>query len=430
MSDAGVGSRAGSTFGHYRLLRLLGAGGFGEVYEAEDTVLHRHVALKLIAAPFSQDPVFRERLFREAQHAARLYEPHVVPIHGCAEIDGQLYIDMRLIQGTDLLNLLTRCGPLEPRRAVAIVRQVASALDAAHANRVIHRDVKPENILVDPNDFACLVDFGLANAADEARLTEMGTTIGTFAYMAPERLTDGEVDHRADVYALACVLFECLTGGAPYPSTGHRALISAHLTAPIPRPSQQRPGIPAAFDEVIAGGMAKEPASRYDSAGDLALAAYEALGVDEHGDAFLTTAAAPTAKAQAAIFVSKSAVNDREAVALRRWLSGVRPGLADEMFIDLRPDDRAGGRPGAADVAVGAKGVRQPDGDLFAVAGVARLPGMPTTGSQRNGVGQTHHRRPPGRHRRTRSPDIGAAALRLAGRRPARGRRRRNPGAR
>ncbi len=340
MSDAGAQSRAGSTFGHYRLLRLLGAGGFGEVYEAEDTVLHRHVALKLIAAPFSQDPVFRERLFREAQHAARLYDPHVVPIHGCAEIDGQLYIDMRLIQGTDLLNLLTRCGPLEPRRAVAIVRQVASALDAAHANRVIHRDVKPENILVDPNDFACLVDFGLANAADEARLTEMGTTIGTFAYMAPERLTDGEVDHRADVYALACVLFECLTGAAPYPSTGHRALISAHLTAPIPRPSQQRPGIPAAFDEVIAGGMAKEPAGRYNSAGDLALAACEALGmVDQHhADAILNTPAAPAAKAQAAIFVSKSPVNDREAVALRRWLSGVRPGLADEMFIDLRPE--------------------------------------------------------------------------------------------
>jgi serine/threonine protein kinase len=150
-------SRAGSRFGHYQLRRLLGSGGFGEVYEAEDTEMHRIVALKLIAAPYSQNPVFRERLFREARNAGRLHEPHVVPIHHCGEVDGQLYIDMRLVEGTDLDTVLARSGPLDPARAVAIVRQIASALDAAHAEKMIHRDVKPANILLTEDDFACLV---------------------------------------------------------------------------------------------------------------------------------------------------------------------------------------------------------------------------------------------------------------------------------
>ncbi|OBH03805.1 hypothetical protein A5696_06825 [Mycobacterium sp. E2699] len=287
MSDAAdttMGSRAGSMFGHYRLHRLLGPGGFGEVYEAEDTVLHRLVALKLIAARYSHDPVFRERLFREAQHAARLHDPHVVPIHGCGEIDGQLYIDMRLIKGINLQALLAREGPLDPPRAVAIVRQIASALDAAHADQVTHRDVKPGNILVNRDDFACLVDFGLANAAGEAKLTSTGTTIGTFAYMAPERFGNAEVTARSDIYALACVLYECLTGSQPYAPGDLPALITAHLTAPIPRPSQCRPDIPAAFDEVIARGMAKDPTQRYASAGELALAAQHALGNPDRDD--------------------------------------------------------------------------------------------------------------------------------------------------
>jgi len=289
-ADTAMGSRAGSMFGHYRLLRLLGPGGFGEVYEAEDTLLHRHVALKLIAARYSHDPVFRERLFREAQHAARLHDPHVVPIHGCGEIDGQLYIDMRLIKGINLQALLAREGPLDPPRAVAIVRQIASALDAAHADRVTHRDVKPGNILVNRDDFACLVDFGLANAAGEAKLTSTGTTIGTFAYMAPERFGNAEVTARSDIYALACVLYECLTGSQPFAPGDLPALITAHLTAPIPRPSRCRPDIPAAFDEVITRGMAKDPTHRYASAGNLALAAQHALGApDRDADTVLVS---------------------------------------------------------------------------------------------------------------------------------------------
>jgi serine/threonine protein kinase, bacterial len=281
------GARAGSRFGPYLLKRLLGSGGFGEVYEAEDTAMHRVVALKLLSSSYSHNPAFRERLFREARTAGRLHDPHVVPIHSCGEIDGQLYIDMRLIDGADLQGVLDREGAMDPARAVAIVRQIASALDAAHAEQVIHRDVKPANILLGGNDFACLVDFGLANAATDTKLTSEGTTIGSFAYLAPERLTKGQVTPAADVYALACVLYECLTGTHPFPGRDEiPSLVAAHLTAPIPLPSRQRAGIAAGFDEVIARGMAKNPGERYASAGELAAAAQRALKTGMPGPAW------------------------------------------------------------------------------------------------------------------------------------------------
>ena len=194
----------------------------GEVYEAEDTVKDRIVALKLLPEAVSHDPVFRKRLQREAHSAGRLQEPHVVPIHDYGEIDGVLYVDMRMIDGTDLRKVLKRYGPMTPARAVAIVRQIASALDAAHESGIMHRDVKPENILITRDDFAYLVDFGIANAATDEKLTELGTAVGTYAYMAPERFTNDEVTYRADVYALACVLHECLTGSQPYPARQRR----------------------------------------------------------------------------------------------------------------------------------------------------------------------------------------------------------------
>ena len=224
----------------------------------------------------SNDPVFRSRMKREARTAGRLQEPHVVPIHDFGEIDGQLYVDMRLIDGKDLATMLSRYGPLAPPRAVAIVRQIGSALDAAHAAGVLHRDVKPENILVNGDDFAYLVDFGIASATADEKLTQIGTTVGTVKYMAPERFSDSEVTHRADIYALACVLYECLTGSPPY--TGDQiSVMGAHLHQAVPKPSAARPGIPVAFDGVIARGMAKDPADRYATCGDLSAAAYGAL---------------------------------------------------------------------------------------------------------------------------------------------------------
>ncbi|MCV7009211.1 serine/threonine-protein kinase PknD [Mycobacterium gordonae] len=280
------GPRAGSLVGPYRLMRLLGRGGMGEVYEAEDTRKHRVVALKLISEQFSADPVFRERMQREADAAGRLTEPHVVPIHDYGEIDGQLYLDMRLIDGISLRRMLTAYGPLTPARAVAIVRQVAAALDAAHASGVTHRDVKPENIIIGIDDFAYLVDFGIARAATDPGLTHTGMALGTYNYMAPERFAGDRVDFRADIYSLACVLAECLTGSPPYPGSSIERVIGAHLMEPAPRPSQLRPGlVPPGLDQVIATGMAKNPEERFRSAGELAAAAHAALTTAEQNQA-------------------------------------------------------------------------------------------------------------------------------------------------
>uniref|UniRef100_UPI00114F8951 serine/threonine-protein kinase PknD n=1 Tax=Mycobacterium avium TaxID=1764 RepID=UPI00114F8951 len=304
------GSRAGSFFGPYRLMRLLGRGGMGEVYEAEDTRKHRVVALKLISEQFSANSVFRERMQREADAAGRLTEPHAVPIHDYGEIDGQLYLDMRLIDGVSLRSMLTAHGPLPPARAVAIMRQVAAALDAAHASGVTHRDVKPENILITGDDFAYLVDFGIARAAADPGLTHTGMAVGTYNYMAPERFTGDEVTYRADIYSLACVLAECLTGSPPYRADSIERVVGAHLTEPAPRPSQLRPGkVPVALDQVVARGMAKNPEERYRSAGELATAAHDALtaaeqdqaaAIVQHGEkATLPTDAADTGLASA-----------------------------------------------------------------------------------------------------------------------------------
>ena len=278
-------SRVGTDFGRYRLRRLIGRGGMGEVYEAEDTEKDRVVALKLLPEGVSHDPVFRKRLQREAHSAGRLQEPHVVPIHDYGEIDGVLFVDMRMINGADLRKILKSHGPMTPARAVAIVRQIASALDAAHESGIMHRDVKPENILITGDDFAYLVDFGIANAASDEKLTELGTAVGTYAYMAPERFTSDEVTYQADVYALTCVLHECLTGSQPYPGDSVSVVITAHLMQPVPAPSQTRPGIPPAFDRVIARGMAKKPADRFASAGELATAATAALSVRDQDHA-------------------------------------------------------------------------------------------------------------------------------------------------
>jgi serine/threonine protein kinase, bacterial len=287
MSETAQDFRAGSRFGPYRLRRLLGRGGMGEVYEALDTVKDRVVALKLMSPKFSRDPVFRARMQREAHTAGRLQEPHVVPIHDYGEIDGQLFIDMRMVEGADLHTLLHRFGPLTPPRAVAILRQVASALDAAHAAGVMHRDVKPENILITSEDFAYLVDFGIAAATTDERLTQLGTTVGTWKYMAPERFTNAELTYRADIYSLACVLHECLTGAPPYPGDSAGTLVTAHLYEPIPKPSGLRPGIPKAFDQVIARGMAKNPDERYPTAGELMQAAHRALSTPGQDEAVI-----------------------------------------------------------------------------------------------------------------------------------------------
>ena len=271
------GTRTGTQFGVYRLDALIGRGGMGEVYRAYDTVKDRTVAVKLLNPELAQDPTYQERFRRESHAAARLQEPHVVPIHDWGEIDGVLYIDMRLVVGADLRAVLRGGGAMNPSRAVSIVEQVGGALDAAHADGLIHRDIKPENILLDENDFAYLVDFGIAHSGDDSQLTVAGLAIGSYRYMAPERFDNDAVTPAADVYSLTCVLYECLTGSTPYQADTLTSAVKAHVMSAPPLPSRQNPGIPVGFDQVIAQGLAKSPEHRFGSAGLLSHAAREAL---------------------------------------------------------------------------------------------------------------------------------------------------------
>jgi serine/threonine protein kinase len=276
---------AGQTFGPYRLDALLGRGGMGEVYRAFDTVKKRTVALKRLHPHLADDGEFKARFRREAEVAARLTEPHVIPIHDYGEIDGQLFIDMRLVDGVDLRGLLEREGPLSAIRAVGIVTQIASALAAAHAEGLIHRDVKPPNVLIararhasdSDEDYAYLVDFGIAHSAAATSITATGATVGTLAYMAPERFLGRPVDHRVDIYALGCVLYESLTGQRAFPGEGAAELMYRHLNTPPPVPSQTRPDLPSSLDRVVAWAMAKNPEERYPSAADFASSARQAV---------------------------------------------------------------------------------------------------------------------------------------------------------
>lgn len=266
----------GTPFGRYRLIELIGRGGMGEVWRAYDTETQRVVAVKVLPANLANDSTFVQRFRREALAAAGLNDPHVIPIHHFGEIDGRLYVDMRLINGRDLQSIIAE-GAMDPARAVAIIEQVASALHDAHQIGLVHRDVKPSNILVTPRDFAYLIDFGIAAASGETRMTGTGSVIGTWAYMAPERLSSGQNDPRSDTYALACVLHECLTGSQPFPGRSIEQQIGGHLGLPAPRPSTLRRGLPVQLDGVIAIGMAKNPDQRYPSATELAAAARSAI---------------------------------------------------------------------------------------------------------------------------------------------------------
>ncbi|OBK27462.1 serine/threonine protein kinase [Mycobacterium asiaticum] len=265
-----------TSFGKYRLIELMGRGGMGEVWRAYDADTDRIVALKILPAAVSNDEVFQQRFRREAHATARLNNPHLIPIHTYGEIGGRLYVDMRLIEGRDLQAELSH-GPMPAGRAVGIIEQVAKGLHSAHRDGLLHRDVKPSNILIDGDDFAYLIDFGIARAADDLHLTATGNFVGTYHYMAPERFTAASIDARSDIYSLTCVLYECLTAQSPFPGETLQQQITGHRTAPPPRPSSTNPGLPGELDDVIARGMAKHPEARYDTAVELARAAQDAL---------------------------------------------------------------------------------------------------------------------------------------------------------
>jgi serine/threonine protein kinase len=277
MAPPNGGTRVGTRFGPYELDSLIGVGGMGEVYRAHDTVKGRTVAVKVLRAEMAADPGYQERFRRESRMAARLQETHVIPVHDFGDIDGVLYIDMRLVEGGSLKDELLANGPLSPTRAASIIAQVAAALDAAHADGLVHRDIKPENVLLTPDGFAYLVDFGIANGGGDPSVTTTGLVIGSCAYMPAERISGGQVGPQADVYSLTCLLYECLTGRPPFESADLNQLMFAHVFSPPPRPSIMRRGISRAFDDVIARGMAKQPADRFTSAGEMAKAAMAAV---------------------------------------------------------------------------------------------------------------------------------------------------------
>lgn len=298
----------GAVLAGYRIREPVGRGGMGVVYRAEEVALGgRPVAVKILSPELSGNPELRRRFLREMQIAASIEHPNIVPIYRAGEEDGLLYIAMRYLHADDLGRLLRKCGPLPPGRAVRIVEQVARALDVAHRHGLVHRDVKPANILVAPpaspagghgdavragpeepgeageEEHVYLVDFGVAKAREiDPTLAGQATTgadqiVGTPLYAAPEQLRGEAVDGRADVYALGCVLFECLTGRPPFQGGNDGAVIAAHLGAPPPRPSRLRPGLPAPLDPVVARALAKRPSERFATCGELAAAARRAL---------------------------------------------------------------------------------------------------------------------------------------------------------
>jgi serine/threonine-protein kinase len=265
-----------------RIEEVLGTGGMGVIYRATELRLGRPVALKLIAADGASDPALRERFEREARLTASIDHPNVIPVYAAGEENGHLYLVMRYVPGTDLHALLRRDGRLAPARAAGVVAQVAAALDAAHAAGLVHRDVKPANVLI-AGEHVYLSDFGITRVQEaDTQITDSGGWVGTVDFMSPEHLRGEPTDARSDVYALGCVLYTTLTGKPPFRRPTVPATITAHLHDPPPRPSATA-GVPAAFDAVVARALAKDPTARHASAGDLGRAALAAVAGEPVG---------------------------------------------------------------------------------------------------------------------------------------------------
>jgi len=284
---AAADPRVGSQFAGYRIVGLVGRGATSSVYRAVELRLEREVALKLLSPELSEDRRFERRFLRESKLAASLEHPNVIPIFAAGQVEDQLYIAMRLIEGGDLKTLLDEHRRLPKERALALCAQLASALDAAHTSGLVHRDVKPSNVLLERDaarkEHAFLADFGLTKAVAATRAsTQTGRMIGTIDYMAPEQIRGDDVDGRADLYSLGCLLYECLVGEPPFTRGSEVATLYAHLHDAPPRASEQLPVLPPALDDVFARALAKEPAQRYETCGELVAAARTALGLPEH----------------------------------------------------------------------------------------------------------------------------------------------------
>jgi serine/threonine protein kinase len=269
-----TGLAPGARIAGYRLEEQIGAGGMAVVFRARDERLGRLVALKIVAPALAADERFRQRFAREAQAAAAVDDPHILPVYEAGESGGVLFMAIRLVRGGDVRSLLSRTGPLAPAQVISIISPVASALDAAHAAGLVHRDVKPANMLLDSYpgrpDHVYLSDFGLSKAAQAAGLTGSGQFVGTPDYTAPEQIAGRPVDGRADQYGLACAAFELLTGEVPFHLSEGVAAIYAHLSKPPPALTSRRRDLPPAVDPALARALAKAPEHRYASCREFA----------------------------------------------------------------------------------------------------------------------------------------------------------------
>ena len=357
----GTSLAPGTTVAGYRIEALIGRGGMGAVYRAEEVGLGRKVALKVIAPELAQDERFRERFLRESRIAASLDHPHVVPIYQAGEENGVLYLAMRYVEGTDLAKLLSGEGALEPRRTVEILSQVAEALDAAHEKGLVHRDVKPSNVLIAEaagKEHCYLADFGLTKRTGSlSGVSAPGDVVGTLEYVAPEQITGASLDERADVYSLGCVLYECLTGQSPFPRATDVALLWAHVHEEPTPPSQARPELPKELDTVLSRALAKEPGRRYRSAGELVAAARQALGIVK----------APRGE-RTALRAVRAKVATRAGRLVLAALAALAVATAVVVFV-------TGGEPGSVTVPPDNVGVIDPSSNrVVAVVPVGRRP--------------------------------------------------------
>jgi serine/threonine-protein kinase len=274
MAESMDDARIGTVIAGYRIEERIGRGGMGVVYRAEHLNLRRRAAVKIIAPDLAESEGFRERFSREARIAAALQHPNIVTVYDAGEVDGLLYLAMQYIQGSDLAAMLRSDSRLRPYRAVDVCRQVASALDAAHQMGLIHRDVKPANVLIEGRT-AFLTDFGLTKRLDgsHTQLTRAGDVVGTIHYVAPEQIEGSPVSGRTDVYSLGCLLYHCLTGQVPFTRDTDVAVIYAHLSEDPPKITRLRPELPEGLDGVIAKALDKSPDRRFPSCGDLISAA-------------------------------------------------------------------------------------------------------------------------------------------------------------
>jgi YVTN family beta-propeller protein len=321
---AGSELAPGTTVAGYQIERLIGRGGMGAVYRAAEEGLGRKVALKVIAPELAQDERFRERFLRESRIAASLDHPHVIPIYQAGDEDGLLFLAMRYVEGYDLAKLVAEEGALEPRRALDLLGQIAEALDAAHEKGLVHRDVKPSNVLIAEaagREHCYLADFGLTKRTGSlSGVSVAGEIVGTLEYVAPEQITGDPLDERADVYSLGCVLYECLTGQSPFPRATDVALLWAHVHEEPTPPSKARAELPKELDTVLARALAKEPGRRYRSAGELIAATKSALRL---GDVLVPVAARSRRWIALAAVVALLAAAALAAFLLTRGSSGL-----------------------------------------------------------------------------------------------------------